>query len=305
MKYGITLNLLGCTDFIELTEEQFDEIKKAKMYLVDALLIEEKYAYILENYCEYEIELLKATVNEVVFKDLSWDKIVNDIHTINRRIMNYLSACRLYHDQIKHHFHNIYGKHSQQVMSLEAQKSKEYDSNIGYRILEAIRNHSQHYDIPVNAVTYESKTIDSNSTSKGRNIIIPWILVARLKINKDFKPKVLKELEEMGNKIDIRPFIRSYLESIGNIHRHIRQILNDDIPKWEQLMKYVKERFYECGGTDPVGLCIFARDKHNNHQENVDIFDDIINRRIVLGSKNNILPNFASEYVTNEITQQK
>jgi hypothetical protein len=295
MKYGITLNLHGCTDLIELSQEKFNEIKRAKIYLMHALLIEDKFAYILDNYCEFENELLNLTIKNTVFKRDDYNNIVNNIHTINRRILNLVAVCRMYFDQVIHQIHEVYGKDSHQCREIDNLIKNEYDSNMGYRVLEAIRNHAQHCDVPVSALTY---------WSKNKKVLIPKIKVSKLKENNEFKKKVLVELEGMGDKLDIRPFIRQYLESIGRIHGQIRQTIKKDILIWEKQIEYVKSQYYEYGGKDILGLCIVARDAHGIDIECIEIFDDFINRRKALEKSNPIHIKFASDHVSNEIIDE-
>lgn len=102
MQYGITKRLIGHQNFLEISRENFDEAKMAHDCLGEALRIEEKFNIILENYREFESELLSLCLNFAIFSDRTWSSFQNEIHIVNRRVLNLLTTSRLYVDQIPH-----------------------------------------------------------------------------------------------------------------------------------------------------------------------------------------------------------
>src|SRR6478609_5791819 len=102
MRFGITILALGEHPFIEISAEEFSNVKAAKQNLVILLGTEEKYDLVIENYAEFEVELLKLTSHQMIFDGLDWSSFMGNIQLINRRMANLLTEVKLYVDQIKH-----------------------------------------------------------------------------------------------------------------------------------------------------------------------------------------------------------
>ncbi len=300
MKYGIISRSSGCGTIIEISSEEFAEVSKVKSNLKHALFIEEKLNYILENYCEFERELLDSSVDNMLFSDLDWSKLVNEAHAINRRIVNLLSACRLYLDQIVHNIHEIYGKDSLQATTIKAKKSEEFDLSFGYRALEAIRNYVQHRGFPVHLVKRESKLVKTKNKDMVRHTIIPSIKVAELASDKKFKRSVLAELKVIGEYVDIKPLIHAYLESIGRIHFNMREFMNKDISEWETVLNQVIKRYIDAGGGDTIGLAVVQMEDKGIILAYVAVFDDFMKRRQILERRNENLTHYSQHYVSSE-----
>src|ERR1044072_2560892 len=109
MQYGITKLVISCNHLLEISRQEFDEARFAKRSLVDALGIEEKLDIVLENYAEYEKELLELSLKNAIFSDRNWSSFQTERRAIDRRLVNLLTACRLYVDQIPHDVNSIYG----------------------------------------------------------------------------------------------------------------------------------------------------------------------------------------------------
>ena len=136
MPFGIKRLVLGSNKIIDITEEDFNAIKTAQYGLLESLTIEEKLNLVIENYAEFEKELLEETLNYMLFKELDWSSFMGNIYTINRRIVNCLSACRMYLDQIPQNLNSIYGQKSDASEAFKKKTNEEYDSHLSYRVLE-------------------------------------------------------------------------------------------------------------------------------------------------------------------------
>jgi len=95
MQYGITKLLIGSNNCLDISQEEFEEAKIAKHSLVEVLSIEEKHNLILDNYAEYESELLGLGLKRMLFSDRNWSSFESEIHIVGRRLINLLTTCRL------------------------------------------------------------------------------------------------------------------------------------------------------------------------------------------------------------------
>ena len=117
--------------------------------MAEILDIEEKFNIVLENYAEFERMLLNVSLDRMLFSGHDWSAAMNELHAINRTLVNLLSTCRVYIDQVPQNLGAIFKGDSSPVEVLRKQMATEYDGHLGYRVLEAMRNYSQHRALPL------------------------------------------------------------------------------------------------------------------------------------------------------------
>jgi hypothetical protein len=231
MKFYLTKLIDDKQQFFEISKDDFERLKKSRESLFQALFIEEKLEIILGNYVEYEMELLHSSANQMLFGNQDWIWFTKDINRISRRIINLHTSLRLYIDQLAHHFSTIYGSTHENVSKLKSQISKEYDRNLNYRIMSALQNYVQHRSFPIAGCKYVAKKIENIPEGEPDKLytLMPYLKLDDLKADKKFKQSVAQEMESLGQAIDIKPIIRGYISSIGNIHNWVRKTLKADI----------------------------------------------------------------------------
>jgi len=299
MQYGITKHFVGYKNFLEISKDEFNEAKAASRNLLEVLSIEEKFNLVLENYVEYEREMLGLSLSHLVFFSFDWSSLQNDIQSINRRLINLLTTCRLYMDHIPHNMNSIYGSGSGLTETIERRKSQEYDSSLSYRVMEALRNYVQHRGLPISSLQYHMNRQDTPSGTV-KHMVTPSLSVRTLKEEKGFKASVVKELEQLGNDVDIKPMVRDYLDSIGRLHLFVRNLFASDAAKWEGTISQIQNRFRTAFGDDLSGLAI-VRKEPGNRSERIQIFDDVIERRQWFAEKNRMLARYSTNIITNEV----
>ena len=301
MKYSITGRVRAVPRSVEITSEQFKAVKDAKTSLMNALFMEEKLNYVVENYCEMERELFTVGLNDILFSDQDWSRLMSELHAISRRIVNLLSSCRLYLDQIVRNVHTIYGRGSAQAEALVRKKSEERDSVFGYRVMGALRNHVQHCGLPLHCLGVGGTLVDGEPGSAVRHTVTAWLRVAALEGNTGFDKAVLSELRDKGEDIDLKPLIREYVASIGRVHLTIRGFLEDGIARWEATLTGAMAKLGEGVGGEVAYCSGEARDECGKLVERVGVFDDFMRRRRELVRKNQHLAHCARHFVTGEV----
>jgi hypothetical protein len=301
MKYELTKLINSCNHHVEISHEHFETLKSKKEFLIEALFVEEKFNLVLENYSEFELELLDNSVRNMLFQNLEWSSAINNLQSINRRIINLLTTCRLYMDQVFHNIHTMYGSESAQLIAFQAQSSNEYDSVFGYRVMEAMRNYVQHRGLPISQVDNKLKCVENSDEERRKHTIKLIIDVATIAQDSKFKKNVLTELQAQGDLVEFTPLIRQYIESIGRIHLKIRELMRAKLLESENnLMEAIN--LYQESTNDrshnfvhAVALSIDSSDRI----ESVEIFNDFIKRRKMLERKNNC-PHYSIHFVSSE-----
>lgn len=285
--------------YVEISKERFELLKLTRSYLFEALSIEDKLNLVLENYAEFEQEVFNRAVNNMLFSTDDWSLSIDEIHMVNRRIINLLTTCRLYIDQTFHNIHSIYGANSDQEKAIKEQTSQEYDSDRpGYRVMEAMRNYVQHRELPVRLLSNNMQRIENGSDVFIKRTVKLGIDINTLNEDKKFKRIVLTELQNLGESVEFTPLMRQYLESIGRIHLKIRGLLSPDLAQWEEIIQHPITQYREATGYIE-GLKAVSIDK-SKITETISVFEDVIKRRKMLENKNKYLTHYSFHFISNE-----
>lgn len=171
--------------------------------------------------------------------------------------------------------------------------------------MEALRNYGQHRGFPIHTVTFNSKLVKSKSGEKLLFSLTLYIRLADLEEDKKFKKSVLKDLKPFGDKIDIMPLMRDYIASLGHILEKIREVLRADVHDWEQTILDAVNRFREKHPQESsiVGLAAVVKNDDGTYRQPVQLFNDFIEYRQQLETKNSNLGTLARRCVTSQVIE--
>lgn len=293
---------------IPITAKEFQRIARATQTVRICLGLEEKFDLLLENYAELERSLLKMALRHSIFPG-EIDTLLSDgAHTMNRRLVNLLTTARLYLDQARHDLSDVHGSSSDAFQQLEQAAHREYDTNSGYRIMEALRNYAQHQSLPIHAISFPMSRADVTTTSRLRFGVVLYTNVDYLREER-FKTVVLNDLEAVADQrrlADLLPIIRSYVESLGHIHAQVRlinrvalheadEILTGHLTLAQSTLGVKSGLFATAEMEDARNSREFIRSKRS-----IYLGDRLIRRREYLERKNADLKNIAQRYVSSE-----
>jgi len=301
MEYGLARQVLGSKKFFKLSKQEYEDIKDSRDLLLEGLFVEQKFDLLIDDYLEFETELLEIGARELVRGSGDWIDFQDQRNHMNRRVVNLLSAARLYLDHTRHHLGKFESAVPGVKSNIEAAMSAQYDGCLGYRFMEALRNYVQHRGFPIHGVTYGASRTDHGSAY----VVTPHIEWARLAEDGKFKATVLRELEFLGEKIDIRPFVREYMECLWNIHKIIRDYLQTVLNQSDKLIREAIERYQNELPTNDsiVGLAAVTRDGHT-YGGAIPLFEDLLDYRKSFEKKTRSLANLAKRYVSSEIARR-
>jgi hypothetical protein len=308
MRFGISKDVLGFPGFIEIDEAEYKLIKNARNNLFEALFLEEKLDLVTESFYEYETELLSMASRTMIFHDDDYFSISRERNLVSRRIVNLLSAGRMYLDQSKQHIGNMYGADSGNLNLIKKEIAFQYDQSLGFRVMEDLRNYVQHRGFPIHSLKISYERDDSDDDFQLLSRVIPLISISELEDDGKFKKSILKELKDIQNKdwIDAKPLIREYVEGIGKIHEKARDLIGLDLTNWEKILDETIAKFQNEFGkeTSLAGLTIVTEKDNAHWEENKTIFKEFIERRQTLEKKNCLFVNLHKSYASNEIRKK-
>ena len=210
---------------ITIDDARFKEIAQAKRLCLFALEIEEKISLLIDNYLEFELQLLRLAEESLLRPNREHSDAMQERLSLDRLIANVLMSCRLYIDQTSHGISTFFGSESEQMHQIKRFKNDLYDTHQGYRIMEALRNHVQHSGLPVHVILYQQRGSTEELNSYTEWLVIPQCEWKTLAENPDFKKSVLEEMKKCGEQVDLRGPLREYLACLLKLHGKLREMI--------------------------------------------------------------------------------
>lgn len=240
MRYALAPIIRHRADALDLTVDQYRAIAAAKDGLVTLVGIEQKFDIVLENYSEYEQELLALAVQQVVFRENGYSRFQRETLLVIRRLSNLLSSCRMFIDQIKHDTSSVFGPDHPAVQTVRSKCSEEYDAALGYRLMETLRNVMQHRSLSGFVIKHSNDANPPGPAARRRMRLIPLLSVADLQ-EVGLKASVQQELGG-AEYTELNGKVRTYVQGIANVHLAFRQSAFADRERWEADLRAAYDR---------------------------------------------------------------
>lgn len=301
MRYGV-VEPGGASRFHELSLDEFKNMRTARDGLFEALYLEEKFDFLIENYLEFETELLAVAARHMVFNDREPRWMHNERNLIGRRIMNYLTTCRTYVDHAPKHLRAIYGAASHQKSEFKRAKSMAYDSLFGYRVMEAMRNYVQHHGYPIQSLSFDLKRAGNKERHGVLFTATPLIHVSALEEDHDFKAETLAEMKQRGETLDAKLLIREYMEGLSRAHARARELLQEDIGHWEAVVTKALDTASTAFGRERMThVRLVTKHDDETYSYQAPVFQEPIERRKRFEEKNRAPHTLAASFVSGEV----
>ena len=313
MRYTIVPGVTGIRGSIEISADEFNKLRRTQKDLIYVLNSEETFDLVLENYAEFESDLLRLGVRSSLFGEHG--EALGPRREINRRLANLLSSAYLYIEQVRQDLEAIYGKRSKPVGAFIRSCCKQRAS-LAYRTMEALRNYAQHRGYPVQAIIVQFKREDTNRGDLLRTGLRLFVNIQYLLENTDFNPddkkvieQLLTQVDDNGN-INLMPFVREYMERLCEVHESMRSRISTDVAVREHIiiaaLEHARAAFGE-GFKNFKGFKLIARNvvsEEGDHEEFAPVVDSevIFNMHIewrkALEIKNSNFGDLSARYVT-------
>ncbi|NIA12043.1 MAG: hypothetical protein GWP10_20555 [Nitrospiraceae bacterium] len=297
MKYILCKNVLGNVPEIEISESEYYALQKARNILSNALEIEEKYEIVISNYLDFEQEILNATTKYMIREHLDYSDFFEVRLGFNIRLVNLLTAVRLYVDQLNQNVTECLNGNKKAKDDVKKLFSKEYDENLYYRFMEALRNYVQHRGIPVHWTQQNSRWTSLDDDGMIEYSIELASQRIYLEEDKKMKKSVLAEIDD---KVDLKAATRCYVESISRVHDAERGMISDAIDCSRKLIEEAHRKYAQEYTDSLVGLSACKLDGHKQISS-IPLLLDWDDVRVSLQKRNKKLTNLSKRYATGKI----
>lgn len=272
-----------------ITAKEFSDAAGAKGVCLQAVAFEERIHLVVDNLHELECDLLRLAHKSLLWPETLHRSAMQERLLLDRRIINLLTASRLYLDHSAHAISDIFGKQSIELVSFKAETARLYDSRFGYRFMEALRNAVQHRVLAVNSITYTSGASGELFTEFA---VKPSVEFEQLERDDGFKPAMLHEAKKLGKTLDLRGPIREYVSSLVELHQFSRKLVN---PRFKQAVNTWQAKageYSEIDGKKVEAPTLVKTDDSKPGEpfeelhlfgHFLDYYDHLISRKIQLG----------------------
>jgi hypothetical protein len=112
--------------------------------VIEALwYLEESYDALLQNAIELETEVAHFAANQRANISSFPDEVDLEVRLLNGRLLNFLASARAFIDSVPARFGRAGEPLSGKFGNLKAFFSEQFDADFSYRLMDALRNHTQ------------------------------------------------------------------------------------------------------------------------------------------------------------------
>src|SRR4030042_783798 len=223
---------------IPVEEQKYSELVTSSKVVHGALEIEHKYALLVDNYKELEVDLLRYAIEHATHQRSKWEHFADERLVLDRRILNYLAATRAYTLQATSTLKHVYGRDSNAYNAFVELTKQKRETDTAFKLAEFIRDFVQHHRLPVDVEGVTYSVIRWKPPRQSACTIRPKIKKKELLANRDAAKKGINTLlAGMPEEIDLKPHIRAFMRSIAELHIQVRNATDDVVKTSEQHLR--------------------------------------------------------------------
>lgn len=210
----LRVDTMGNPPTVDISSELFNALSHARTVLSGAFVIEQLYEGLIRSYTELEQEIMTFGTVSMLTTPSSYESFFEPNIAVNLRVAYFLTATRMYQDQVAHRIVDC----GVPLSVFKALCSAQYDSHFEYRFMEALRNYVQHQGLAVHSCSTGGRW--TSIGSDGHQEFSVKVQADRERFaTGSIKASVLAELPD---KIDVRAAARVYLACVIDVHQEIR-----------------------------------------------------------------------------------
>ena len=286
--------LIGTEFEREISREEFLAIQTAKHDVIFATVAEETLIIVTQNFNEFELEVLQAAQMRIESGLGDYADSMDLRLSIDRRLLNILTASRLYLDQSNHAVCEFFGSNSLEQKQLSGFRSEVYDEKFGYRVMEALRNYAQHRGLAIARIGCRERNVRTPDAPLWEISIVPELSSVELGADPKFKKSVAQEMLDHGDFLDLRPIVREYVAGLSEIHRMFRGIVDQRFTLGINRLRGIIREL-----RNPIFLSAAERDGSGQVIRQVKLPEDFLNRAEQLRTRSSALALASVSYVSN------
>lgn len=284
---------------IEISKEDFLELKSAKQTLLKALACEEKYEIVIHNYLELEKEFSGIAIQEMIRSSLRQNGFFELRLSANIKIANLLSSSRLYTDSLPKDIAVCLKDSGDSIKKIV---EEEYQNNSHYRFIHELRNYTQHDSLPTHSIRVGER-LTKNKHVEGYS---DFFVNKKILSEGNFKGEILDEMEE---EVNLVLAIRHYIETVSKIHIQARRLIEPQVVEARRCVETAINRYKVANAENDSVIALYAISCNELNSEiekfSLPVLLDRDDIRLNLKEKNrNQLTNLHRSYATTQTNRK-
>lgn len=301
MKYYVGRLIIGRWPEIEISEDEYINLVRAKEGVFYSFEIEVLLHIIILNYRQIEDCRLSYQNEALIHSYLSESEILEQLIDLNRLLSNLLASCRAYLDQGPHLCKLINKISGDLNLKFSGYASAEYDSEFGYKLMYHLRNFAQHFNPPIHTYTRNmtvTEVLDEGFIVSSSAL---YLDSERFKSDSKMKKFVGDYASELNGQIDLIPHMRQFVSCLWHIQHQIRGEMAGVFKAWSELLISTVETYYQKVKHDNMGdVDVFIKNSSEKIKERKSIYPGMIERRNMLYRKNKFTGTLVRAYTTGQ-----
>jgi hypothetical protein len=284
---------------LKITELDYLNVYKSNELIKSYYNFEQIFDNVVENYYEFEVELLSSSARFIIEGNTDFDWFLFHFSIVVRRLLNVMSTARGYLDQSSSLIKGML-EDPELFQDYDDFKHCLYDEHLGYRVMEALRNYSQHSNLPLKSTSFTTKHSKLSNTS--RVTLKPYIKPKNFLNDDKFKASVREELISIGDTVDIKPLLREYIACLGKLHNEARKIIDKKSSSVIEHLNVLSDRYFDLFDyEDDLTFMVLKQSKPNLIEESEYLYTSLDKARKKLRSKNGRIMFIEKLHVSGEV----
>jgi hypothetical protein len=310
-KLGLMRFVLGSPQVLEIEQPVADALVRGMQVIWEMVSVEQKFAILMGNFLELEQELASRVLIQAYTSGRQTQEFFDDKQSFNRRLINVLTATKLYTDQSHHHVKILFPGEPDRWQELKACFSRQYDDRLSFRTMEALRNYAQHRGLPIQGLTMGSRKVDYDTPNiRWEYNVATNIIISELESDTQFKRAVLDELRSLGGEkgvIDIKMMVREYVECLATVHGEFRTMTDELVNRALALVAEWKGKYIAAvpeHGPDAVALGVGWQIENRYRERIVYLNNEQVDQLEALRARTLHMANLGQRFVTTEAMER-
>lgn len=279
-KYILEQRVLDPHLQLEIDEDRFKALDRARAVLSDARAFEQGYELLLNNFIQMELAFTEIGLRSTIEFDHRYPTLAETLREANRHVVNVLTAMKGYVDQIPQLFKILGWSPTFGEVAQDKVRDMHFTTS-AYRFVCELRNHAQHQGTAVQG--FEGSLVLRSDPNGWADSVTLYASKSALSAA-GFKSKGLTDQPE---KIDVRQRVRVSMVGLGGVHLELRELLKLEVDAARAAFDQAISDYRAAGAGSAIGLAARRVGKPAQDVPVLINWDDI---RIELANKNSQPP---------------
>ena len=287
---------------IEISREDFQELRSAKQTLLKALACEEKYELVIHNYLVLEKEFSGIAIQEMIRSSFRQHNYLDLRRSANINIANLLTSARLYTDSLHKDISTCLQNSGDSEKRINKIVREEYRNNFHYRFIHELRNYIQHEALPTHGIR-TGERLAQNKQVEGYS---EFFVNKKILSGGNFCGKILGEMDD---EVNLVLAIRHYIEAVNKIHVQARGLIELQVAEARRCVEAAINRYKTANAeiNSVIGLYAISCNELSSEIEKLSLSAllDSDDARLYLKEKNGKhLTNLHKSYATTQTNRK-